>query len=358
MRVLLVAGVGERPEARLFPALASRGIQVDLLCDTTSPYFADLSTSSFPVSHLRMRARVDIQAIRMIRSRLIAHHFDIVHAFNGRALSNSLLASVGMRVKRVGYCGTTGHLHRWDPSVYLSLLNPSVDRIVCLSDAVVKYLSSLGLPMRKLVRIYKGHDPVWFPKTSRESLTQFGIPAGAFVIGCTVNARPIKGLPILLEAFARLPQDGSFHMLLVGQDGERVISRWLRRDAVRSHIHCVGFRMDAPVLMGACDIFVMPTLKNEGLSKAVLESMCMGVPPVVTSVGGMVELVDDGVTGRIVPPGNAAALNEAILAYASNPIIRAHHGHAAYERVLSHFPFSRMVDETVNLYSSLMQAID
>jgi len=354
MRVLLVAGVGERPEAHLFPALSACGIHVDLLCDTFSPYFDPLKEIGFPMAHLKMKARIDLDAIRYIRSFLTKGHYNIIHAFNGRALSNAMIASMGLSVRRIGYCGTMGHLNRWDPAAYLAILNPWVDRIVCLSWAVQDYLLSLGVPTDRLVQIYKGHDPAWFTAAPRIALREFGIPDNAMVIGCTANARPIKGVPVLIDAVRRLAPELPVHLLLVGQNGDQELQALLVDDEARARVHLTGFRMDATALMGACDCFVMPTLKNEGLSKAVIEAMCMGVPCIVSAVGGMVELIENGESGQIVPPGNACLLADAIRRYARDPVLRQIHGRKALERIRLHFSFTAMVDSTIQLYRSLL----
>jgi glycosyltransferase involved in cell wall biosynthesis len=353
MKVLLVAGVGERPEARLFPELAARGIQVDLLCDTSSPYFDPLKAAGFPMTHMKMKARLDFAAIKTIRHLLKTGTYDIVHAFNSRALSNSLIASTGISVKIIGYCGTMGHLRSWDPSSYLAVLNPTVDRIVCISKAVRLYLESMGVPKSRLTQIYKGHDPAWFKAAPRASLSEFGIPDDAVVIGCIANMRPIKGVPILIEAVRRLAPHLPIHLLLVGQNGDAEVNKLVGNSAIRERIHLAGFRMDAPQLMGACDLFVMPTLKNEGFSKAVVEAMCMGVTCIVSAVGGMVELVEQDKTGKIIPPGNPAALANAIETYAGNSVLRKQHGQNGLQRIVDHFSFSKMVDETIQLYESL-----
>lgn len=353
MKVLLVAGVGERPEAHLFPELATRGIQVDLLCDTSSPYFDPLKTAGFPMTHMKMKARLDLAAIRTIRHLLKTGSYDIVHAFNSRALSNSLIASAGIPVKRIGYCGTMGHLRRWDPSSYLAILNPRVDRIVCVSKAVQSYLSSRGIPQTRLKQIYKGQDPSWFKAAPRSSLQEFGIPDGAVVIGCIANMRPIKGVPVLIEAVRQLAPTLPVHLLLVGQKGDAEVNQLIGNSPVRERIHLTGFRMDAPQLMGACDLFVMPTLKNEGFSKAVIEAMCMGVTCIVSAAGGMVEMIEHDRTGKIVPPGDARALAEAIQTYAVAPTLRHQHGLNGRQRIVEQFPFSRTVDETIQLYESL-----
>lgn len=337
----------------MFPALAAKGVQVDLLADTTSPYFDPLRASGFPITALKMRSRIDFRAIRAIRSQLKVGRHEILHAFNSRALSNSLIASAGLNVKRIGYCGTMGHLRHWDPSGYLSLLNPRVDRIVCISDAVRSYLGSMGIPPHRLIRIYKGHDPDWFTPSPRTALREFGIPDDAFVIGCTANTRPIKGVPILIKAVEQLAPALPVHLLLVGANRDETVLRLARQGVAADRLHLPGFRMDAPELMGACDVFVMPTLKNEGFSKAVIEAMCMGVPPVISSVGGMIELVADNETGLIVPPNDPARLAVALSRYASEPDLRRRHGLAARARVRTRFSFDTMVNETLDLYRAV-----
>lgn len=354
MKVLLVAGVGERPEARLFPELAARGVCVDLLCDTSSPYFDGLKADGFPMTHLKLKARLDWPAIRTIRRKLQGGAYDIIHAFNSRALSNSLIASVGIPVKRIGYCGTMGHLRRWDPSSYLAVLNPNVDKIVCISKAVKNYLAKQGVPRHRLVQIYKGHDPAWFKAGPRASLVEFDIPADAVVIGCIANMRPVKGVPVLIDAIRQVAPFHPVHLLLVGTTGDTEVNKLISHSPIRDRIHCTGFRMDAPQLMGACDLFVMPTLRNEGFSKAVVEAMCMGVPCIVSAVGGMVELVEPDRTGATVPPGNATALAEAIANYADNAALRREHGGNGLQRIQDHFSFTKMVDETIALYETLV----
>jgi glycosyltransferase involved in cell wall biosynthesis len=354
MKVLLVAGVGERPEAFLFPELAARGIDVDLLCDTSSPYFTPLKALNFPMTHFVMKSRIDLSAIRTLRRTLKAGQYDIVHAFNSRALSNSLIASMGMKIKRIGFCGTMGHLQRWDPSSRMSILSPRADRIVCISDAVKAYLRGLGVPESRLVRIYKGHDPSWFSAAPRSSLRPFGIPDDAVVVACTARTRPIKGVPVLIEAIRLLAPELPVHVLLIGDNDDAEVRQLLGDSTVRERVHLAGFRMDAPALVGACDMFVMPTLRNEGLSKAVIEAMCVAVPSIVSDVGGMVELVVDGQTGLIVPPGDARRLAEAIRTYAVDPVLRKQHGAAARDRLVTNFSFKQAADQVVALYHSLV----
>jgi glycosyltransferase involved in cell wall biosynthesis len=89
------------------------------------------------------------------------------------------------------------------------------------------------------------------------------------------------------------------------------------------------------------------------MSNTLLEAMASGLPPVCTSVGGNVELVDDRLRGRLVPPGDSHALADALCEYLKSPQLRRGHGGNARQFVTDHFSLRRMVDRYVGLYESL-----
>ena len=128
------------------------------------------------------------------------------------------------------------------------------------------------------------------------------------------------------------------------------------RAAATSHperIHFTGYRNDAPAIAAASDVFVLPSKEREGLPRAVIEAMVYGVTPVVTSVGGMPELVEDGVSGIVVEPKNAPGLSAAIERLYRDRELAASLGQAARQRIARNFHTSQTVTETGELYKSL-----
>jgi glycosyltransferase involved in cell wall biosynthesis len=107
-------------------------------------------------------------------------------------------------------------------------------------------------------------------------------------------------------------------------------------------------------VLASFTVSVMPSL-NEALSNVVLESMAAGAPTVATRVGGTPEAVIDGGTGILVPPGNAAALADAIIELLNNPQRAAHLGRAARSHIADHFSVRRMVHATEDLYTDLLE---
>ncbi len=354
MRVLLLARNADLPEAGLFRGLRDAGISFHLTGDLRSPYVATLQKEGFNVEHIEYRSRIDFHAALRLRRLMRTGRFDLFHAFDNRPLTNGLLASFGLPIRKIGYCGTLGHLRRWDPAGRLSTLNPRLDAVVCLSKAVQEYLISMGVPRRKTVVIHKGQDPAWFVAAPSAPLSAFGIPNGAFVVGCAANMRPVKGVDVLLKAGMKLPQNGFIHFLLIGEVRDPGISRLAADPALRSIVHLTGWRADAPALLGQCHAVAAPSLHSEGFCKAVTEALAQGVPAVVSNVGGLPEQVLHGQTGLVVPPGDPSALAEAIQFLADHPDDCRRMGAAARHSVETRLHIRETVAATIRLYKNLL----
>jgi len=354
MKILFIGAGGDRSEITLCRHLAGQSdIDLHVACESPSPLQRSLAETGTPLTSLSFRSRIDLGALRTIRAKLEETDFDIVHAVTNRALSNSLLAARGSRVKHVAYRGTSGHLSRIDPASWLTYLNPRVDRIICVSNAVRAYLLSMGIPAERLTTIYKGHDVGWYNHAHAKLPAELGIPDDAFTVCFVGNMRPVKGVDVLIGAAARLASPHNVHILLVGEVRDRRIRHRISRGDVPGFVHFVGFREDACSLAGACAAFVMPSVAREGLPRAVIEAMAQGVPPIVSDVGGMPELVVNGKCGIVVPPRNADALAGAIAMLRSNAAERDRMGLAAKQRIRTDFNINTTIERTISLYREL-----
>jgi len=352
-RILFIGEGLDLPESHLLRGLKNAGHHVELMVRPGCANADALKEEGVHVHPLTLVRKVDFAGIRAIRSRLGEGQFDVMHTLLNRPLSNGLLASRGMAVKRVAYRGIVGNLSRFNPGSWLTYLNPSVDRIVCVCHAVRKGLLAMRLPPERSVTIYKGHDVNWYHAADRASLARFGIPDDAFVIGSSANMRPRKGIHVLLEAAKNVRADRPVHFLLVGRIQDKLLSRTAMPAQLARRVHFTGFRLDAPALMGACDAIVLPSLKREGLARSVIEAMSQSVVPVVTDCGGSPELVRHQRDGLVVPPGDARALREALNLLLSDPGLRARMGASARTRIEKDFSIGSTVAEHIRLYESL-----
>jgi glycosyltransferase involved in cell wall biosynthesis len=346
MKVLCVFIQPDLVEAKLLCKLQSSGFEVQVFCESKAAYQELLNEAEIPIRHIALKSKLSLSAITAIRKVILTDKPDIVHAFSARALSNVLLATTGLKLrpKILAYRGVVGNVSRVDPTSWISYLNPKVDAVSCVSEAVNKYLASVGVPKEKLHTIYKGHDVSWYQNESKEySRGSLGITAETIVIGCVANMRPSKGIDVLFEAIEKLPQDLPVKFLLVGQ---MELPGNLKDDP---RIIALGFKKQASALMNLFDIIVMPS-RTEGLPKALLEAMAQGVAPIVTYAGGIPEIVRDGVDGIIVPVGDSEKLAEEIKKLVSDPASISRFKVTAKERVMQKFSIEQTVEQTAALY--------
>lgn len=343
-----------RPEAELFIGLARAGDAVTVMTQGDSVYAERMRASGITVIDFEPRGKFDLAAIRAIRGELRRGRHDIVQMFNNKAIANGLLAATGLPVKAVTYRGQTGNISRWDPSCYLTHLSPRVDAIVCVAEAVRQsLLPELGDP-GKAVTIYKGHDLAWYGGTRPADRAALGVPDGALLVGCVANNRPRKGIPVLVEAAGRVPPELGVHFLLVGRGMTAPeLTAQVTATGRPDRFHVYDFRSDVLELVAACDASVLPSVRREGLPKTVIEAMAFGVAPVVTDTGGSAELVEDGVSGLVVPPGDPAALADAITTLAADRARCRAMGAAARERLGTRFRVEDAVAAHRRLFARL-----
>jgi L-malate glycosyltransferase len=236
-------------------------------------------------------------------------------------------------------------------------------RVLFNADAVRRQWAAAGFHSSKMAVIPNGIDMAHFaPGPTPAVRLSLGIPVEAPLVTVVSRLNPLKGIEYFVEAAAMVAARRPEARFLVVGDNEPSPSQVAYRAqlealAVRlglsDRLRFTGFRSDVPDLLAASTVSVLPSL-SEGLSNVLLESMAAGVPVVATAVGGTAEAVMDGVTGSLVPPGNAPALADAVTMLLENPPLARRYGDAARARVGRHFSDARMVRDTEEFYLSLL----
>ncbi len=230
------------------------------------------------------------------------------------------------------------------------------------SRAVVRQLAQEGLRCNQLRLIYNGIDiDVLSSPLAHAAVRQaFGIAESELVFITVANLIPYKGHADLLAALemARPKLPAQWRLLCVGRDDG--VGETLRADAERrgltSHISWLGERDDVSDLLVSADIGLLCS-HEEGFSNAVLEGCAVGLPMIVTDVGGNSEAVIHGYSGLVVPRRDPQALAHAIVELASHADTRRLIGKAARERVRARFNLQRCVAEYEALYAALIAGI-
>jgi len=290
----------------------------------------------------------------------------IVHTRNMAALEASVpawLAGVPVRVhgehgRDIGDLDGTNRRYQRICRLY----RPFVTQYVALSKDLERYLrSDVGVDSRRITQIYNGVDTARFSPAGGGRARVEGCPftdAGLWLVGTVGRLQQVKDQVTLAEAFVRAvrrsPDGTALRLVVVGDGPLRArVEKVLDGAGLRELAWLPGARNDVPEILRGLDCFVLPSLA-EGISNTILEAMACGLPVIATRVGGNPELVEDGVTGRLVPPVNAEAMATALYRYFDDPALARGHGQAGRHAVQQRFSLDRMVADYQSLYDGLI----
>lgn len=229
-----------------------------------------------------------------------------------------------------------------------------VNGVIVVSDETARsYLRSTRGCAAKVHVVPNGVDTERYPAVvDRAGLrAQLGLDGSHHVMTMVGTFKRQKGHVVLVDAMRELvPRFPDLHVLLAG-DGElrAEIERLARSAGVSERVHFLGSRRDVPALLAASDSFVLPSLW-EGLPIALVEAMASGLPIVATEVSGTSQVMVDGTTGWLVPPGDAAALVDAVSDLLAHPQRANRMAATARERVNRWFGARRQAEHLASLF--------
>lgn len=234
--------------------------------------------------------------------------------------------------------------------------------VIAISRVIERRLTEwVGLEAERVHLVPSGVDPDRYrPARRRERakwLEPFGLPADAVLIGVVAQLIARKGHAVLLDALpAILDACPQARLVCFGRGPlEGALRARARARGVARRVHWVGFRSDLDRLLPGLDVVVHPALR-EGLGVALLEALAAGVPVVASAAGGIVDLIRDGVEGRLVPPGDAGALAVAVTELLADPAARRRLGAAGRARVTREFTAARMAQAHLPIYEAVLDA--
>jgi glycosyltransferase involved in cell wall biosynthesis len=236
------------------------------------------------------------------------------------------------------------------------------DRVIAVAGCIRDQLVASGLadPQRCSVvgewadeSFFAPPDPQSRPRLRRE----LSLSEGDFAIACVAMLRPDKGQDVLLEALvAALPAAGGLKLLLIGgatAEGRDYEARLRQRAAeagLAGRVQFLGYRDDVGDLLAAADALAIASIANEAQSRVVPQAFARQKPVVAAATGGLPELVQDGVTGRLVPPGDCVAMGQALSELALAPGVAASLARNGRTFAETSLRFDGKMDETLAAY--------
>lgn len=247
--------------------------------------------------------------------------FDLIHANNQKGFVVSAIARLW------GGAPVVWHLHDiltadiFSPInrlIAVTLANWLAKRVIVNSKATGEAFVAAGGQREKLRIVYNGFDSAVFDRLDDNQTwlrDELGLPRDRPLIGMFSRLSYWKGQHILLEAASKLPD---VHVLLVGDAlfGEAEYTEKLKsiaaRESLQGRVHWLGFRQDIPALMKACDAIAHCSTAPEPFGRVIVEAQLAKRPAIATIGGGTNEIIEDGVTGLLIPPNDPQLLAKAI----------------------------------------------
>jgi glycosyltransferase involved in cell wall biosynthesis len=307
----------------------------------------------------------DAIAVGALAAHLALVRPDVIHNHMYRAELVGTRAAIALGVlgHRRPYVVSTIHSSRVrspEDREQLRRLTPHMDQLIAVSHAMERKIVEEGRATAPVRLIYNGVDLDRYGHqepccTLRD---EYGIEPGSQIVGVVARLEPEKGHPTLLEAWPRvLQQVPDAYLLIVGEGSRRAELEGLaRRLRIAHRVVFTGQREDVPAVTAALDVAVLPSYR-EAQGRAILEAMALSRPVVASNVGGIPEVIEDGVTGLLVPPHDTEALAAAIARLLTDHAYADTIARAGHDLVHDRFCIELMVREIEAIYDEGARAV-
>ncbi len=241
------------------------------------------------------------------------------------------------------------------------LLYGKLPHVVTTTGEVVRQelMTRNRLSPSRVISIPTGVDLERFhPQSPDASLRKsLGLGSQGPLIGAVTFLRPEKGMMILIEAVGWLKKHfPSVECIIIGDGGEQPALLGRIRELGLEHcVHLIGFRQDVPALLAILDVVVIPSFE-EGIPQSLTQALAMERPVVASAVGGVPEVVQDGLSGLLVPPRDPEILAEKIASLLSDPIAAIRMGKIGRQVIHERFSMDHMLTQTELVYRQLIQS--
>ena len=341
--------------------LADRGWRVILAGQPGSRLLERARAMGVEGVAVRMRGPAHLAGVRALVRLIRAEGVRLVHTHSSIDAWLGGMAARWARVPVIRTRHVSIPIRRGLNPVYRWL----ADRVITSGEEIRQLVIAAGAPPERVIAIPAGVPLGDFavPRGGAEVLASVGLASGAGaavgpIVGSVAMFRGSKGHDHLLEAFARVhARRPDARLLLVGDGGRRAWAEGLARErGLADVVRFTGFRSDVPALLAIMDCFALASTRTEGVPQSLLQAAAAGVPLVASRIGGIPEVVEDGVTGLLVPPENPAALAEAIERVLADPAAAAARARAARKRCEERFSRETSIGRLLALYDEILAA--
>lgn len=320
-----------------------------------------LAAEGVPATHLEMRSKIDVPVILRLRRLLREFEPDLfcTYLFHANHLGRIVARLSGF--SRIITVQESADLwRRWHHNIPDRATAGLVSQFIANSEAVKTRFCAFARVGPERVRvIHNGIDLAPYrdpdPATRAEARAELGLAEGEVAFITVAHVFAYKGyfeLVAAAEEVARQHPEARWLFVGSGRADEAVRDR-IRAAGLENRVRMLGIRTDVPRLLQAADGFVLPS-HWEGCPLSLLEAMAAGLPVIASRVGGIPELVTEGETGLLTPPGEAGPLADAMAGLVEDGNTRASLGARGRERALAEFGLETQLERTRDVYEEVL----
>lgn len=349
-----------RPEAEIFIGLKKKGFDITICTYPDAEYIDRFKEHGIRVLTNHPTKKYDRKFIQELKEELKTGRYDILQLYNNKAISNGVRAARNRDVKVVIYRGASSNMSWLNPINYLKFFHPRVDYVVCNSEEIrQKFLNVPFYREDKAITILKGHQTSWYAGTKTHDIREeLGIDKDDLLLVNVANNRKFKAIPDLMKAMAYILKDAKISLLIIGRKMDTPLLKNLRlKSGNADKIHFLGYRKDAINIVNASDIFVLPSIGGESLTKSVVEAMSLGVVPMISDIEGNRPLVDDGVNGFVFKKANPKDLADKIIYAYENQHLLNELSKKAKQKIDTELNNLRTVEQYARFYTSIINSL-
>ncbi len=330
----------------------ARELELTIVVESRNAWTEALDASGIRLFHLSPRSKFDRRFGPAIEAVTETRDWDLIQCFHGNAqLANVIRWNRG-RLPLVAYRARIGHLKfRENPTAYWNARNPSLDAVVAVSEGVREYLESFAwLKARNVRVIHHGINRQWVDTEIAGSCglrEKLAIPDDALIVISMAALRPVKRFHYIVHAAEAL-KDRPIHFVHIGDP-----RGWDEKARHLPKVHFVGGQAKPLPIVAEGDVFAM-TSHNEAFGRANLEAMACGKPVIGSDTGGLLDLVEPGVTGQLFRTRHPEEFAAIVSDYCDDRNAVAEHGRNAIDRVDRLFSTARMTERYLELYRDVL----
>ncbi len=339
--------------------LLKRGHQVRLILEPGSPIWEKANRMGLPVEAVPMRRLKYPSAILAFRSIMRRDIPQVLHLNSSRDSWIGTLAArlvrVSPKVVRTRHISTPLNKNLTTRLLYRHL----VDRVIVTGGETTRraMVERDGLEPSRVIAFPIGIDLDEFkPAPPRQNLrVELGLPSDHRLVGLISYLRTYKGHEYFIEAASLLlPRAKNVTFVIVGEGPEEsAIQARIAELGLTEQVKMLGFREDLLDVFRSLDIFVIPSVEGDTIPQVLMQALALGLPVVSTTVGSIPDVIQDGETGFMVPPKNAAALADRIEILLDDQDLRRSLGARGHSLIESHYSLDRMLDRLEKVYEEV-----